>query len=304
MLRRIQNAMHMGRGLAALRPHERAQASWARLLETYSDVPAVYRIFFESLRAGGHAMPYAVLTPSYEGFTHTATEKLVCELDGVVHVLERRGSGFEAHVFPRGGVSCLRVRTILLDSSIQITGDDGRGRPAAVTLKFNAVTDPLFEPILSCLRPPAPQAGCESDAFDPWLHLNYKFMNYARRSLLGGEPVLQAVLQPEIRMHLVAGFHRTVFPTHACILTDRELILIREEPKPGRADRYGGIWDYIPLGKIRSLDLTGRESGRVALTVQLPHAVGLECLFEAAQREAAHRLVERFESLPSQGRGV
>jgi hypothetical protein len=294
MLRKIRNVIQTGRGLAPLRPHERVQASWARLIESYAEVPEAYRAFFEPLRAGGHAIPYAVLTPSYAGFMHPATEKLVCELDGVVHILERRDAGFEVQSFPRPGLSLLRVRTVLLDSSIRIAGVNGRGQPADVTLKFNAVTDVLFVPILRSLRPPAPEAGCESEAFDHWLQVNFKFMNYARRSLLGGEAVLHAVLQPEIRTRWLTRFHRTLSPAHACILTDRELILIREEPKPGRADRYGGVWDYVPSDKILGLGLTERESGRVALTVRLPHDLRLECLFDAAQAAEARRLADRF----------
>ena len=67
---------------------EETMSSWARLLPSYAAVPLVYQGFFEPLLAERRAFPYTVLTPSYEKFLHCTTEKLVCEFDRQVHVLE------------------------------------------------------------------------------------------------------------------------------------------------------------------------------------------------------------------------
>ena len=72
-------------------------------------------------------------------------------------------------------------------------------------------------------------------------------MNYAKRSLVGEEEVQQAILQPEISVKIGAAFGRTyqrmVAPTNAIILTNREIITIREVPSPGGRERYGGVCD-------------------------------------------------------------
>ena len=60
-------------------------------------------------------------------------------------------------------------------------------------------------------------------------------MNYAKRSLLGGEKVIQAIFQPEIRARVFTvlgkSFYRMVSPAKAIIFTDGELIAIREEER-------------------------------------------------------------------------
>ena len=78
--------------------------------------------------------------------------------------------------------------------------------------------------------------------------------------MLPGEKVVRALLQPEIREGVLTLlgriYHRTISPTHMTILTDCELVTIREEQRPGK-DRYGGVWTYIPLKKIVALSLAG-----------------------------------------------
>ena len=86
--------------------------------------------------------------------------------------------------------------------------------------------------------------------------------------------MIQAIFQPEIRAKVFTllgkSFYRMVSPAKAIILTDCELIAIREEEKACGAGRYGGIWDYLPLNKIRNVSLRERDGGLLALSVELP----------------------------------
>jgi hypothetical protein len=81
------------------------------------------------------------------------------------------------------------------------------------------------------------------------------------------------------------------------ILTDRELILIREEEARNREDRYGGVWDYIPLSKIVSLSLNARDSNLLGLSIQLQEDTGFELLFQTSAREELNRLLDCFKAL-------
>lgn len=292
--------------LPILSAYEQTRTSWAKLIESYDAVPAVYQDFFAPLLADGRAFPYVVLTPSYEGFIHRTTEKLICDLGREVYVLEKRGNAFDTRCYPLEGISYVEIRTVLLDSHFRICGVTSRGVPASSTLRFNTVTDYLFTPLLEKIRlggadsksaPP----GLKSDAFGEWIHLNYKFMNLARHSLLGGDRVIHAVLQPEIRAHVLTvlgrTYYRIVSPTHAAILTDRELILIREEAWRGGEDRYGGIWDYVPLTKIVALSLSEKGGDLLTLSVRLPEGEHLECLFQASAKREVDQLLERFREL-------
>jgi hypothetical protein len=220
-------------------------------------VPAAYQEFFERLLAGGAAFPYTVLTPSYQGFLHRATESLVCDLEDEICILRERGRFRGAPLSPEG-ISYVEARTFLLDSSIKIAGVTEQGVAASTSFKFNAVTDYLFTPILRRFRlashgPGAAGLGSESEMFDDWAGLNFKFMNFAKRSLLAGDRVVQAILQPEIRTRALTLLGKTlsrlVSPTHICVLTDRELITVRRRQASAN-DKYGGIWDYVRWAKL------------------------------------------------------
>jgi len=287
---------------------EQTKASWARPIESPAALPAAYREFFGPLLAGGRAFPYTVLTPSYQGFLHRATEKLVCDLEDEICILHRHAGSLEAQRYPLEGISYVEVRTFLLDSGIKISGVTGHGVAASTSFKFNAVTDYLFTPILHRIRlashgPSDADLGPESQKFDDWVSLNYKFMNFAKRSLLAGDRVIHAILQPEIRTRALTLLGRTLYglisPTHMCILTDRELITVREENRRSADDKYGGIWDYIPLGKIVDLSVSQRDDHLFELSVQLPDGASLEYLYQASAGRELKELLDRFRELAS-----
>ena len=284
-------------------PGDDSHSSWAQPVKSLSAVPDAYKSFFGPVLAGGRPFPYAVLAPTFDGYLHPETEKLVCTLDRAVWILERSGDAFLSISFPVGTISYLETRTVLLDSHIKITGLTSDGVPASTTLRFNAVTDYLFTPVLDFIRLAAGERSqntsvLQSEIFDGWMSASFKFMNYARRSVLGGETVVQAVLQPEIRRKVMAflgmSFYRRVSPSLACILTDWELILIREETHQVAGEKYGGIWDYIPLDKIEKLSLVPRDDGVAVFSVQLPHNERLEALFELSAKPGMDRLIDRF----------
>jgi hypothetical protein len=315
MLTRIQNKLRTIwggarfptiAGLPKLSGAELARSSWAKPIESYAEVPDIYESFFKPLLADGRAFPYTVLTPSHERFMHRTSEKLICDFGFEICVLERIGNTFKPQCFPITGISYVEYRTALLASSLKICGVTSDGVHAASTLKFNSVTDYLFTPLLKRIRPATFESedeirGLELERFDHLVLVNYKFMNYAKHSLLGGEKVIHSILQPEIREHMLKilgkTYYKTISPTHMSILTDRELIMIREEETPGRDDRYGGIWDYIPLNKIVSLSLNEKDSNLLVLRIQLPDNNCLEYIFQASAREETVQLVSKFREL-------
>jgi len=280
--------------------------SWARRLESYAAVPSAYSAFFEPLRAEGRVFPYTVLTPTFEGFLRGTTEKLVCDLDREIVVLENRGNTVEAQRYPLETISCIEVSTVLLESYIKIQGMTRDGRPAASRFKFNSVTDHLFFPILEKIRLAAVASAHAApnpalEGFICWNRQNYKFMNYAQRSLLAGEKALYAILQPEFCAYVVKvlgmSFCRRRSPTQAVILTDREIIVIREEEKTRADAKYSGIWDYFPLSRVLSLSQAGTSDGVQTLSIHLPEGDSFEILFQATASQEIATFVEQFDSL-------
>lgn len=290
----------------ALTAFEQTRMSWAKRIESYTDVPAAYKDFFEPFQAAGRAFPYAILTPSFEGFIHRTTEKLICDVGDEIYVLERSGNTFEARGYPLAQIGYVEVRTMLLDSCITISGITKDGILATSSLRFNTVTDYLLTPIVKRIRlattdAPGKALNSELEKFDQWVHVNYKFMSYAKRSLLGGEKVVHTLLQPEIRARVLTilgkTYYRMISPTHMCILTDRELIIISEEMRKSGDDRYGGIWRYILLHKIAALSVQKKDDDLLVLAIQLPHGVQYEHLFQPSMRQELDQFVVKYREL-------
>jgi hypothetical protein len=256
----------------ALSADRQTTGTWAAVIESYAEIPDPYRPFFEPLRQEGRKLPYLVRTPSDEGFTRAVTEKLICERNGEIQILERRKGGYSVRRYPLTGVSCVETGACLLASWIAISGLSDRGDPISSTLRFNTVTDHLLAPFLSRIRGAAsgPPGAVPDSEWDPSIqpeNWTIKFRNYARRSLLDGERVVAAVMQPAIRRGtrtpLGEIFQRSLFPAHLLMLTDGELILIRENSGRRVNITSGGVWHFIPLKKNRRR-IAGRERRRPA----------------------------------------
>lgn len=281
-------------------------STWAKIIESYADVPKTYKEFFAPFK-DGQAFPYTILTPSRDGFLYKSAEKLICILGQEIYVLEGRENTFETQCYPSEGISYVEVKNILLDSHLKLDGVTKQGIPASSIIRFNSVGDYLFTPIVKKIRLAMVDSkdaaqNSESDKFDHLVRLNYKFMNYARRSLLAGEKVIHFILQPEIRVPVVKilgkTYYRAISPTHMSILTDRELITIcEEEPKNIVVGKYGGIWTYIQLNKIVSLTLNRKDNDLLALSIQLPEGTRLEYLFQSSAKQELDQLLERFKEL-------
>jgi hypothetical protein len=289
-----------------LSPTEWAMLTWAEMIESYEDVPDIYKSFFKPLLANGQAFPYTVLTPAFSTSLYQITEKLVCTFDHAVHILEGDGNTWVEQCYPFDGISHVMMKTVWLESRIKISGMTKQGIPASSIMRFNMATDFLLTPIIREIRLNAVDAtnvvrNSELEKFDLWDLSNYKFMNFARHSLLGVEKVIYAMLQPEIRASgfnfFGVTFSRTVSPAHAVILSDREMIMIQEEVV-GRDDvKYGVTWDYIPLNKITGLSFSRKDDNLLILFLQLPENEHLEYPFQISMRGEIDLLLKRFREL-------
>ena len=294
--------------LPLLTGYEQTKLSWARAVESYDQLPEAYKGFFKTLLGDTSTFPYAVRTPTFEGYIWRENEKLISSLDGKIYVLERTGDKLSFACYPLEDISYLEVGTILLDSWIKISGATSNGVLTSSTLRFNSVTEYLFTPILAKIRPAPSTPGdtaqsSERAKFDYLMHLNFKFMNYARRSLVPGEKVIHTVLQPEIRARILTLFgrslSRTISTAHLGILTDRELIMIRDEKSAWQGDktRYGGVWNYIPVDKITSISLTPKNDDLLVLSIHLPQDDHIDSLFSVSNRPEVELVLNQFETL-------
>ena len=317
MLARMQNVLRTIGGLiqksktdwdSKLSIGEQTRLSWAKAIESYESVPEIYKEFFEHQLSNGQAFPYTILTPAFTTLSYKITEKLVCAFDDEINILEKSGNKLKVQCYPLADISYVEMSCMLLDSRLKISGMTRQGLSMSSIVRFNSVTDYLFAPILKKIRLVAVVSkdvvpDSELRKFDQWVRLNFKFMSFAKRSLLGGENVIHTMLQPEIRTPrftiLGKTFYRTIAPTHVCILTDQELIMIQEELLQERDDKYGGIWDYIPLNKIATLSVSKKDNNLLALSIQLLTNDRLEFLFQVSMKAEIDQLLEQYRKLTS-----
>jgi len=65
--------------------------SWARVIRSHAEVPEIYQDACRALFGGRPVFPYVVLAPVMSGPRHRESEKLLCELDDTLYVMERAG---------------------------------------------------------------------------------------------------------------------------------------------------------------------------------------------------------------------
>jgi hypothetical protein len=220
--------------------------------------------------------------------------------------LEANGKGLAAQIYPLDGISFVKLSSMLLDSRLELQGLTTGGIQTSSTVRFSSATDYLFTPVLRKIRLHAVRfdgavrtPGAET--FDNWITTNFKFMNLSRRSLLRGDHVLHAILQPEVRISrfrfLGRIYYRTLSPTHISILTDRELILIHEEALDDRDDKYGAIWLYLALNKIGSLTMGRKNGSLLTLSVRMLSGECFESIFRASMEPEVDQLLVKFRGL-------
>jgi hypothetical protein len=296
--------------LSLLTAGEITKLSWARAIRSYDEVPEIYKGFFHALPDDTDTSPYAVLTPTFEGFLSRENEKLIYSLDNKIYVLEKVANNVVCTCYSLENINYVEIGSILLRAWVKIRGVASNGTLTSSTLKFNAVTKYLFTPFLDRIRPAAnnPEGTdleAELSKFDYLIRLNFKFMNYARSSIMPGEKVIHPLLQPEIRAKILTllgrPFFRTISTAHLSILTDSELIIIRDENSKGwgKTIRHGGIWNYIPLDRITSVSLTRKEDNLLTLSIHLPENDRLESLFTASNERELDLFLNKLEDLTS-----
>jgi len=240
--------------------YEQTRKSWATRIKDYDEIPECYQPYFEALKQSHQALPYTVKTPSFEGFLSPTNEKLLTLMDDSILFFDRIDRKTSMQQVELGQIGHIEYISVLLYSRVSIFGLDDRQNPVRMVLRFNSVTDYLFQPVVEAFRLYG-QATTEGsrplEAFDFLQDLNFKFMNFARRSVLAGETVRMIVLQPGIKHGLLRRhskfLSRLVSPAHLAILADRELIWIQDEPQTPDGAQYGGIWHYIRLNKLAKL---------------------------------------------------
>jgi len=300
-------AKKLGNTPSVLTGARQTMASWAKVLESYAEVPEIYKDALQASLGDCQTFPHVVLAPPPVGARHKTTEKLVYEANDTLYVLTHTGVEVVEQAFPLEKICDIEVGSILLYSWLSIRGMTKAGLFSSAIIEFNTSSSRHFAPFISKLRP-QPSDGTslqeERAAFDYLAAESFKFMNYGRSSLVAGEKVIDTLWQPEIRERmfprLPLPFYRTISTAHLSILTNKELILIREDERSSRRKkgaRYGGIWQYIPLRSIVSVSSEQLTEDLLGLSVVLSSTGHVDRIFALASRPEVAQFQNAIEAL-------
>lgn len=278
--------------------------AWATAVESYEEVPEIYKSFFDRLPHDQGTFPFAVLTPTFEGFLKRENQKLVCSPGNEIYILEKGRDKLDSTCYRLQDINYVEVGSILLQTWIKISGVASNGVLSFSMFRFSAASERLFVPLLQKIRAAAASPGdvdpkVERAKFDYLADLSLKFLNYARASILSEERVVHTTWQPRIQAKVLTLLGKPLFRTlsvsHLSILTDTELILIRDNPS--KNCKYGAIKQYVPLNRITSISLTSKGDDLLVLSIGLPEDDHLESLFATENRQEAERFLNRFNSV-------
>lgn len=248
--------------------------TWAEEITRYEDVPAAFRSAFTE---PAEPFPYTIYLPE-ETKGKTQSKSQLIRLDAeqfTLHTIQQNAlqtitSRFDEVIYLERG-------KVLLNSWLVI-----KTAVETAVLQFNTTNNHLFRPIIDKIRQgmvPFTTNISEPDlsAFDYLDKINYKYMNYGRSSVRDGDAVVAVVYQPEQDMKAIGLLGKTLYrrykTSHLTVLTEQELILIREnQPIRNNFDPTdGGVFIYIPRRKIEMASFIANEAEsmmRVCLPAQ------------------------------------
>jgi hypothetical protein len=289
--------------------------SWAREVKNEQAIPASFTTFWGSIP---HSIqfPYTVFTPAERWYRRRNYSKLLVLLEDRLFVVEKVKKELQSNCFLFQDINYIETGRLLLHSWLTVNGMV-EGKLVTVTVEYNSVVEHIFQPIIEKIRTNsyhldladlvaekarALQFEQEKSKFEALLKINYKYMNFGKQSLLAGERIRQFILEPDIRIKVWRYFERILSFTHLTILTDHELIIVKDDDSHRRTRDagYGGIWRYIPLHKIVEMKLEKNEINKLPeLTLRLPEDVSFRALFSESKlaelEQLQHRLRDPYQ---------
>lgn len=308
--------------IARMTGAQQTMQSWAKVIDTLEEVPEVYQAAYGALVDRAAALPYTVFAPPQAGLRgRRPAERLLCDLGDTFVTLEWGGKQLVTYRFNWNEINSLELGNVLLYSWFSIHGGAAGSSPASLTVDFNEATIRHLQPFFRKLRPAVTEPDgydykAELQKLDYLGHENFKFMNFARSSLVAGQRFVSSLYQPAVREPVLTVLGRSLYRTrvqpHLMLLTQQEVVLVAEAGQASnnetQAGKYQGVWCFLPLRHLRSWTLEQQSAGPVAFTFQLADGTQVQKLFDAAllpQLENFRTAMNAtLQNLPRQARAI
>jgi len=260
--------------------------SWARVVDSLDNVPAIYQDQVRAISEAHGCFPYTIVTPTYAGFLSKGSEKLICAFNEILYVLTYSSDHLESQSVEYSTITYTQHAFVLLKSWLKLTVAVTDTAPKQFVFRYNSASESCFIPLIEIIRS---HSRIQSNPIDPiednnlqfLEQLDYKLFNYGVRGLLPNQLIRSTLYQPAVQHYLIrvhrAVLTRTLFPAHLSILTDNELILVSdgEQTHWHNNRRYGGVWTYVPLCMIDHVSVVDESKDLLTLKYDLADAESL-----------------------------
>jgi hypothetical protein len=273
-------------------------ASWARPIQSFEEIPNAFKEFLPQ----SELFPYIIYSPTDSWGEKQTNAKLTCMYRDKIVVLEVIKGKVNTVCYWFNDIDYIEHGTMLLYSWIGIHGFvDGKLSNSIV--EYNSVVTPYFHPIVKAIRQIHPISETIGDNQDlsklDYLNiLNYKFFNYSHESILTGEEIVRTVYQPAVYEKFMLFLTRIVTLSHLTILTNKELIIIKEEElievKRKSNVKNGGVWVYIPLHKILNITIDSNKRINLLTLVISVKQNTIKLTFSSPKRRDLEAFIAEF----------
>ena len=144
--------------------------AWARPVDSFEDLPEIYRDPVRELVENTNNIPYSVLAPA-QGNPFNGkkfSEKVLFEIGDVLFILEKRDGQVLKTCLPYADVCSLEIGNILLFSWFEIKVRTQTGSIITSTVEYNETTLRYFAPFLQKMRPVTVESATLDMKFTDW----------------------------------------------------------------------------------------------------------------------------------------
>ena len=135
------------RSSAGMTDEQFTRRSWATKVNNFKSLPQAFQPPVLEIIREEQALPYAVLTPTFEGYLKRENEKLVFCLDNRLFVLEKDRQNITVTHYEHKNIYRIEFGEILLKAWINIYGVDDRGVYSTNCITFQLSDRFLVRPI-------------------------------------------------------------------------------------------------------------------------------------------------------------
>lgn len=183
---------------------------------------------------------------------------LLSTMHGILHVQD--GKPLLMNYLPAKSLLYVHHKLILLYGCLELAGEVN-GELVRIVAEYNTVGQPLLDVVLRQFLSRSYEVNNPDESIREQnnfvLHnlgeVSFKFMNGLRLyALQPGERLLGYVFQPRIREPILRFFNRSIAPTSMLALTNRNVILIKEDKSSGAS--YGWVVTICPRDIVLTVE--------------------------------------------------